>query len=274
MKTPNILTLKHSSPVSFHNLAFFLCHLLLDGKFRTTHIAHNPRAFHIDFIARIETVCEEPIPWLITDIMQAFTLPWGNEERTDSILQLIFFDPNRLTNDIDQFQKYLTYYRVFIFSASDEFDTKRIFSLVQEFSPCSSSRTLILHYNTTNGSISLNWMPINDSDLKEWRPAQFNFESTTNSNQNRKAQSTRSMNFFDQTFGEYERKSVIAIHTFGPDVDAVNEIHQKHHFRDKYYHMHLKPSYINYTYVNIFTQNAEENTMLVVKQQPRGIIRS
>lgn len=264
MKTLIPLTLEHSNALSFHNLAIFLCHLFIDGKFRIAHVAHDSAAFDIDFLTQIETVCSEPTPWSITDVTQPFKLSWNYKFRTDSILQLIFFNPNHLTEDIKRIEKYFTFYRVFIFAASDEDQTKRIFSLIKELSPGFSASTLILHYNTTNGSTFLNWLPINDYDYGEWRPREIILDPNVNSNQNRKTDFVFGTSLFDRTFGEYERNRTIAINAQRATMDLINN---KLDYEVIYYHFNLNQSYINYTYVNPLTRIPTTNMMLEVKNR-------
>lgn len=81
---------------NFHNLALFICHLFIDGQFRNGHIFYDPNVFQVgQLISEIQSTCPTSIPWISTDVTDKPVLPWKSNERTDHILQLIFFDPNR-----------------------------------------------------------------------------------------------------------------------------------------------------------------------------------
>lgn len=113
MTISTILTTNNSS---FQNLAFFICHLFIDGRFRTGHILHDPNTFPVaQFIAEIQSICPHSIPWLLTDVMEPSQLPWTSDKRTDQIVQLIFLDPDHLPTSIGDLKKFFTLYRLFVF---------------------------------------------------------------------------------------------------------------------------------------------------------------
>lgn len=70
---------------------------------------------------KILGVIPHPIPWLFTDVTtEPQQLPWKPDEQTDHILQLIFFVPDYLAMSVYEFKSFFTFYRLFIFSSSDD----------------------------------------------------------------------------------------------------------------------------------------------------------
>lgn len=100
---------------NFRNLALFICYTFIGGNFRHGHILYDPNIFNDNLISEIDSNCPAQIPWQATDIIQLSLLPVNSGERTDHILQLIFLDPEHLEENISEFERFLTFYRIFIF---------------------------------------------------------------------------------------------------------------------------------------------------------------
>lgn len=218
----------------YYNLAMVICNLFNDGQFRTAHIAFDWSVFDVEIIVEIESVCSKPVPWFITDIHKPFTLPWNTSSRTDNILQLIFFDSKQLTNEIVQLQEYFTFYRIFVFPATDEIETIERFSTIKQFNRGYSSSALIMYFGTNNDcSVSFSWMPINDYDYDnaEWRPMCMNTELRSDR-----------FNWFDETFGKYQRPIAVNYESFSGNVDGDP--------LQSYYIARLNRSYSRTYYIN------------------------
>lgn len=93
---------------NFNDLALFICHLFVDGHFRTGHILYNQNLFDGHLISEFNSVCPETIPWLMTDVTKTSSVLWDTKDRTDNILQLIFFEPGNSLKEIDKYKNYLT----------------------------------------------------------------------------------------------------------------------------------------------------------------------
>lgn len=104
----NILTPTSPSISNVHNLAMFICHLFIDGNFRYCHILYDPKVFDNQLTNQIDSICLVQIPWLTSDITQGSLSPWQANERTDPVLQLIFFDPKYSTEQNNKFSEYLS----------------------------------------------------------------------------------------------------------------------------------------------------------------------
>lgn len=168
--------------INFHNLALFICHLFIDGRFRYMDILYDSSVFDEHLPSQIESICPVQIPWQLTDINKSPSLSGTPEERTDHILQLIFFDPEQLVEEIDRFNHYLTYYRIFIFLSKAESliieamtEAKKQFEISDPFS---------LFFDPNNGSIQIHWMN-GKSEI---------FESIL-----------KPLNIFERIFGEHDQ---------------------------------------------------------------------
>lgn len=196
---------------NFHSLALFICHLFVDGNFKTAHILNDPNIFDGHLIADVVSICPRHVPWITTDVTQKSALPWQPNKRsqTDHILQLIFLDSTKLIQEIENFKKYFVFYRLFIFSGTDEITRENDISAIKKLSPSFNSSSLTLHYSPKNGSISVLWIQNNGNAVDNARasdtPTQINIQDIQN-----ESISTHE-NFFSRTFGEYERKWSMAI---------------------------------------------------------------
>lgn len=197
---------------NFHNLALFICQLLIDGRFRSGHILNDPNVFDGRLITEIESICPRQFPWQISDISQPFIPSWESHQLTDNILQLIFCDPKFMSVKIYQFKGYFIHYQIFIFSSIDETDTKGPISVIKKLNPIilRSLSTLVLHYNTENGLIHVHSKPniLTDGSRNSEEPLVVDLKAITIRKQNIDIDHG---DLFDRTFGNYERKQSIVI---------------------------------------------------------------
>lgn len=232
----SLLPLKKSV---FHNLALFICHLFIDGGFRNGHILYDPSVFDGHLITEIGSNCSAEIPWLMTDITQPSSQPWTSIERTDHILQLIFFDPNRLAEDIVQFKEYLTFYRIFVFhSTSDQIELKKRTSIIKERNPIFNSSSLIVENDSKTDTVNVHWI------TEDHEAVRHRICSTNQCNER----------IFDQTFGLYDQKRSIGIRTSGVPVTknghtSMDPLYGSIYFAN-FFASNLKDSYINMTLIN------------------------
>lgn len=187
----------------FYNFAFFICHLFIDGHFRNGHILYDPNVFDDNLLNHIESVCPVQIPWLTTDITKSSSIPWKVNDRTDDILQLIFFDPHHMENDINQFKDHLTIYRVFILTPNvDGINLKTTTNEIEELDRSLGLKSLMVHYDSQN----VHWIDDN-GNLEEV----FNDQHATQGHMN----NDRFERLFDRTFGKFEQNYTICVKTFG-----------------------------------------------------------
>lgn len=188
---------------NFHNLALFICHLFVGGSFRYGDIIYDPNVFDGHLTTQIDSICPVQVPWQITDITQSTSSYRQPNERTDHIMQLIFFNPEHFAQEIDKFNEYFTYYRIFVFLSRDEIEMEKSMSVVRKLSPTFNS--LSLFCNLENGSINVYWINRNGeiSDLS------IGLED----------HNPGPMDLFDRTFSEYDRMQPLAI--------RVNSVFQK-----------------------------------------------
>lgn len=190
----NLLTSSVSNISNLQNLALFICHLFIDGHIRIGHIIQDPNVFDGQLNSKMNSVCPIQIPCLTTDITQSFSLPWSANDRTDHILQLIFFDPNNLANQIDQLKNTYTFYRVLIFFINaDQNELKnRIRSIVH-------LNSVVLEYNLKADSVSV-------FQVFESGEGSNNIDNVEQNAFIQLDQATfaRHDNLFDTIFGEFE----------------------------------------------------------------------
>lgn len=216
----------------FHQLALFICHLFIDGHFRTAHIFYKPNAFDYEFITHIDSICPEPMPLYLTDITQPWVWPSNQHDSPDNVLLLSFFeiDPMKLQNDVTEIKREgFALYQIFAFSSIDSVDERQratVFRILHRFLPESS--LLILNFNSENVSVYLN------------------HSSTTELNQkpffivNQKPDFGR-MNLFNRTFEENERMQSIIIYPLDYNT-RFTLFHDE--YMVNYYHLHLNNSCI------------------------------
>lgn len=230
---------------SFNNLALFICQLFINGQFRTSHILYDSNVSSVQIMIDIESVCPQPIPWLITNIQQRSSSPWYHHKDTNSVLQLIFYDPNILRDEIEIFERYFTYYRIFVFSTTRQHKEK--FKIIRELSPSYDSNTLILYYNIKWGEIFVNWIPINDYDVGEERPVRMNPDSKIVATDTHLDDAIYHENLYEKTFGEYDRRRSIAVNVHRKPGRKSFFIQSDIADLVTYYATHLPTSYVNYS---------------------------
>lgn len=149
-----------ATAADFHRLALFMCHLFIDGQFRTAHILYKPNQFDHEFLTHIDSECAEPMPLYLTDVTQSWERPWNQHDSPDNVLQLSLFefDPNELRKDVDELNiKSIAIYQIFAFRSIDWINkrqrTKSAFNLLYRFSP--RPRKIILSYDAGNVSAYL-----------------------------------------------------------------------------------------------------------------------
>lgn len=92
LKTMSLETIIFTeSPPNFLNLSLFICHLFAGGNFRQVQILYHPEAFDDQLYKTIESACPLQIPMIKTDISSPATYSIDQNQRTDHILQFIFF---------------------------------------------------------------------------------------------------------------------------------------------------------------------------------------
>lgn len=70
MPATNVLFPGIPNTTPFHSLALFICHLFIDGKFRSGHVLYEPNALDDRIFTEIKSICPEPMPWQTIDITQ------------------------------------------------------------------------------------------------------------------------------------------------------------------------------------------------------------
>lgn len=140
------------SQANFFNLSLLICNLFASGKFRLINILYHPLAIDNLLLFSLDSVCPFQIPINTHDISANETvLIDRRNQRTDSILQLIFLPPDQLNAQFNRIENLLTFYRVFIFETSHQLDLKQINAVATRNS---SSSSLLLIYNSSNGALS------------------------------------------------------------------------------------------------------------------------
>lgn len=136
---------------TFLNLSFLICNLFAGGHFKLVNILYHPHAFNDQFLVSIDSVCPFQIPKITQDISTNEIFPIERNQRTDNILQLIFQPIDQLMKHFDQIEKLITFYRIFIFTTSTQFDLEKINSIP---SANLSTSSLILIYNDLNDALN------------------------------------------------------------------------------------------------------------------------
>lgn len=206
---------------NFYNLAFFVCRLLTDGRFRTGHILYDPNAFHVtQLITDIQSNCSHSVPWLSTDITADLSpLPWKPDEKTDRILQLIFIDLDKIPTNIDDFQRFFIFYSLFVVSSIEELDTDEKFTMTLKY--IKNNNNLVLHFNPETKSINVHLVTNKYGINKETKEKVKKMDEQKNEiiddvfNQNEIIEII-DKNLFDLIFKKYEQNWFIAISEFMP----------------------------------------------------------
>lgn len=219
-----------------HHLALFICHLFIDGHFRTAHFLYKPNTFNFDLLLQIDTVCSEPITFYLTDINLPLEWPWNDKDSPDNVLQLCFFDQRKLTEDISQLKpKSTALHWIFGFHSNDTANMGKQTTTFDILRQLPDSKILVVGYNSKNVTIFVD----NGLNKKLNRQPIFVVNNKTNFND---------INLFDRTFGEYERKQSISIEQMEykdiwPGIDTTAFFVQK--LWMNYYHLQLNNSLLH-----------------------------
>lgn len=266
------LILPMAKALNFHNLALFICHLFIDGHFRFGHIIYEPKVFDGQLLTEIDSICSVQIPWQSIDITQSVLQSPQTNDRSDHILQLIFFDGKFLAEQIDEYKDYLTFYRIFIFtSTTDEIETKRRISVIGRLNLISNASPLILQYNPKNGVIRVDFAFATDEKSE-------NSEKCTRNdvdNESRQQSNKEYDRIFDRTFGKYEKYRSMIVKTvslFRHQEDYEHSLsnipHSNNVYLANYYYSSLNVDFINMTCAHNFNPNASwANHMLTHKHR-------
>lgn len=184
-------------------MALFICHLFVDGKFRTAHIVHDQNVFDPRIISEIHLNCFDPIPCVLTDITRPFELPWESIELSDHILQLFLFDPDHLPTHFDDYMHIFVFYRLFVLSATDERIVRDQVLKLNTVKITSDSSAVIIHRSVDNNLVCVH------SEIGELSDISGNFGSVVP--RDVLEQKVQNENLFDSTFGKLEQKRQIVI---------------------------------------------------------------
>lgn len=170
-------------------------------------------------ISEVNSVCSDPIPTLTMDISKPIFGTTEQYAQHETILQLIFFDPNHLPKSAIKLRRYLTFHRLFIFCTPGELDVKRSLPALKKLKLFTNSNSLILNFVQTTDiinqySISNDGEIIGDSvsysdkkvekTLVSSKELSSEQSSALSVKQDRQINTNKS-NVFDRTFGIYER---------------------------------------------------------------------
>lgn len=220
---------------SYQHLSMFICHLFIDGNFHTGHILQDPNNFDVHLITEIDSICPRIIPWIMTDVTQPFTLPWKPKERTDHILQLVFFDLEHVPDEIVNFKIIMASYCLFVMP------THIVESVIvlEKLKSVFKTDVLILDHSPDN-TLEVFAVPGARDDRQTMIISQ-------NQNANLNQQ-----NLFNMTFGRIDRNRSIAIHFFPSSqcekqkhILAMQKLWRGHAFFVNFFASHLNGGRIN-----------------------------
>lgn len=258
----------NSTASSFQTLALFICQLFVDGRFRSGQYVYDPKVIDDHLPTQIDSICPDHIPWHKTDITQPFLLPWNRTKQTDHILQLIFFDPNRLAEEIERFKAHFSVYRIFVFPATDdEIERRQRDLLIADQSLRVGTSALILHYNNGDYSLDVDWIPKND-DITGPSEMRMSVDRTAVLLRNQPIKMNHVNNAFDSTFGQFERMHAMTIRfcAVGENSKSIST-RAPQLFYANYYLTTLKPSYINVTQISLSNYTAKGSIALKPRPQ-------
>lgn len=256
MTLSNLLAPNITNTRAFHNLALFICHLFIDGSFRTGHILHHPNLFDSQLISEIQLNCPISIPWQVNDVTHPISLPWKTNETTDHVLQLVFFDPDNLPKNIDKLVNLFVYYRVFGLSATDEPKVQNQIESINKVNVKSSFNSLIVHQSVDDGSVCVHSV-IPSSKVSEKSVEENVMKSAVDVvprfHQN-ELSDFKNQNVFDLTFGKNEHNWLMIINHY----DFNLPINSKQRFRNMpqtlFFSVNFFKSSLNTNLFNITTQ--------------------
>lgn len=242
----------------------------MDGNFRNGHILYDPDIFDGHLVTEIESICPRPFPWQTTDITRP-SEPRNPNESTDRILQLIFFNPETLAEEIVHSEEYFTYYRMFVFSSPNEIDAEEPVTVIKGQNINFGSTNFVLHHNTETELIYIHGLP-NTADAsveleKLMRPdpkaialpnSKFNVDN---------------VNLFDRTFGKHDQLQSIMIRVGGyfhvsPSYRGTDfKAHPSRLYFTNYYLRTLNTPYIKVSYVNVENQKEPTKDEIITVNQ-------
>lgn len=199
MTVSDLLTPNISGSSNFYNLAIFICQLFTDGQFRTGHIIYDPNVFSSELITEIQLNCPYSIPWIMTDVNRPPSQLWQPNQNTDRILQLVFFDPDYLPKDTDDFNQLHTFYRIFVISSANQKIVERKITMLEQSKMVEEGNSVILVHESSDGSIRIHrsetmakgdQICLDDKNKIETYDQMCELERR---------------NLFDHTFGEYDQ---------------------------------------------------------------------
>lgn len=210
MTVPNLLIPNVSGPSHFYNLAFFICQLFVDGQFQTSHIIYDPNVFSSQLITEIQLNCPYSIAWVTTDVNRPPSQLWQPNQNTDRILQLVFFDPDHLPKDINDFKGLYTFYQIFVISSDKQKTVEHQISLLKQSKMVQTGNSLILVHGSLDGSpIWIHRSSFGEA-MARGDEICLNDDINTIGTNDQMCKSDRK-NLFDQTFGGYERTWLTAV---------------------------------------------------------------
>lgn len=227
-----------SSSLNFSRLALFVCHLFIDGHFRTGCILHDPKTIDISqIISEVDSICPQPIPWLSIDINKPFSSPWQPNEQTDHILQLNLIDLENSEQSINNFKDLITFYHLFVFYSNDETNLNDRIIAIENTNSSILSKSIAVSFNSTSINL-LNNLAENGNFTER-----IDFESE---------------NLFDTTFKAYDENWAIGIqYKIGkfpmernPEMDHLYGILDENRFFANFFCWNLKANFMNISFGN------------------------
>lgn len=197
---------------NFHTLALFVCQLFIDGNFRTGHLVYDSQISDDRLITETNLICSHQIPWITTDInIPTQSSHWTIEDNSDYSLQVIVLDLAKSTQFLNEPKNQFSFYRIFVFTSTDEMDMKQTVSALKNSGLNSDSNSLVLHHSSTKHSIKVHWIVTKEDPAKRSEDLSIlNVEIYPNFQRHQKQ--SKADNLFDQTFGIYKQLQEMGIH--------------------------------------------------------------
>lgn len=140
---------------NFLNLSLLICSLFAGGNFKMAHILYDQEEFDDRLLIAIESTCPLRILKMTIEISAPRALESDEIGRTDHILQLIFLPRQDRAKVMKRIEEVLTFYRVFIFSSTDEVNSEQKWMKDLKFVTNRNSSTLLLNLNSSSGVVKL-----------------------------------------------------------------------------------------------------------------------
>lgn len=256
----NRLAVKTLNIPNVANFALLICNLFVGGGFRSGNILYDSKVFDGLLVTNINSICSVEIPWQLNDINDIIK-PRHVSERTDHILQVIFFDPNELATNIHQFNEMFAFYRIFAFSStSNAIKMKHHLPIIEHLNPYYNSSSLIVDYDLENRLTSVH-LALDGKEITKDLDALL-------------SQDNKSL-LFDQTFGYYERMRSVAINypmLFRGRDDFIN--YEKripnmgYGYHANYFFASLNAKYINLT-CTIYNDTSQPEVQVLAQKKRR-----